>query len=225
MYDDAGGPARTQAIVREILQRLYVGSGSARADLGDEDNGELSSWYILSSLGPYAAVGLVVHLGHRLAAVHQDDRRPAGRRPRRQRAEQRAPGRPRAERGGRPQVAERRVHRLVRPRPRGHDRLPDRPDLRRRRAPARTDRDAVTDQGQRQAQAAAGHHRSRSRHRDRDRRQDDGRAVPDDSSITQRPSPPGRGAEDVCTRGDKQAADVLTITSGASVGDPTDWAA
>ncbi|WSX88538.1 GH92 family glycosyl hydrolase [Micromonospora sp. NBC_00898] len=53
MYDYAGAPAKTQAIVREILQRLYVGSEIGQGYLGDEDNGELSSWYILSSLGIY----------------------------------------------------------------------------------------------------------------------------------------------------------------------------
>ncbi|MFF5289162.1 GH92 family glycosyl hydrolase [Paractinoplanes globisporus] len=53
MYDYAGAPAKTQAIVREILQRLYVGSEIGQGYLGDEDNGEMSSWYILSSLGLY----------------------------------------------------------------------------------------------------------------------------------------------------------------------------
>jgi len=53
MYDYAGAPARTQAIVREILQRLYVGSEIGQGYLGDEDNGEMSSWYVLSSLGLY----------------------------------------------------------------------------------------------------------------------------------------------------------------------------
>jgi predicted alpha-1,2-mannosidase len=53
MYDYAGAPAKTQAIVREILQRLYVGSEIGQGYAGDEDNGEMSSWYILSSLGIY----------------------------------------------------------------------------------------------------------------------------------------------------------------------------
>ncbi|GAA4253015.1 GH92 family glycosyl hydrolase [Dactylosporangium darangshiense] len=53
MYDYAGAPAKTQAIVREIMQRLYVGSEIGQGYLGDEDNGELSSWYVLSSLGLY----------------------------------------------------------------------------------------------------------------------------------------------------------------------------
>ena len=53
MYDDAGAPAKTQAVVREILRRLYAGSEIGQGYLGDEDNGEMSSWYILSSLGLY----------------------------------------------------------------------------------------------------------------------------------------------------------------------------
>jgi len=53
MYDYAGAPSKTQAIVREILQRLYVGDEIGQGYPGDEDNGEMSSWYILSSLGIY----------------------------------------------------------------------------------------------------------------------------------------------------------------------------
>ncbi|HEY3090662.1 MAG TPA: GH92 family glycosyl hydrolase [Jatrophihabitantaceae bacterium] len=53
MYDFAGAPAKTQKIVREILQRLYVGSEIGQGYPGDEDNGEMSSWYVLSSLGIY----------------------------------------------------------------------------------------------------------------------------------------------------------------------------
>ncbi|GII55922.1 hypothetical protein Pth03_43110 [Planotetraspora thailandica] len=53
MYDYAGEPSKTQAIVREILQRLYAGGEIGQGYLGDEDNGEMSSWYILSSLGIY----------------------------------------------------------------------------------------------------------------------------------------------------------------------------
>ncbi|MET8043592.1 GH92 family glycosyl hydrolase [Micromonospora sp. NPDC005215] len=53
MYNVAGAPAKTQATVREILRRLYVGSEIGQGYLGDEDNGEMSSWYILSSLGIY----------------------------------------------------------------------------------------------------------------------------------------------------------------------------
>jgi predicted alpha-1,2-mannosidase len=53
MYDYVGAPAKTQAIVREILRRLYVGDEIGQGYPGDEDNGEMSSWYVLSSLGIY----------------------------------------------------------------------------------------------------------------------------------------------------------------------------
>ncbi|MEU3986720.1 GH92 family glycosyl hydrolase [Streptomyces sp. NPDC026672] len=53
MYDYAGAPSKTQALVREIMQRLYVGDEIGQGYPGDEDNGEMSSWYILSSLGIY----------------------------------------------------------------------------------------------------------------------------------------------------------------------------
>ncbi|MFG1764695.1 GH92 family glycosyl hydrolase [Micromonospora parva] len=53
MYNFAGAPSKTQEAVREVLRRLYVGSEIGQGYLGDEDNGEMSSWYILSSLGIY----------------------------------------------------------------------------------------------------------------------------------------------------------------------------
>lgn len=51
LYSYAGRPDRTQALVRRVLDELY----SAEADglPGDEDNGEMSAWYILSALGLY----------------------------------------------------------------------------------------------------------------------------------------------------------------------------
>ena len=57
MYDYAGAPAKTQAIVREILQRLYVGGEIGQGYPGDEDNGEMSSWYILQLAGHLPAAG------------------------------------------------------------------------------------------------------------------------------------------------------------------------
>ena len=53
MYDYVGAPAKTQALVRQVMQRLYVGDEIGQGYTGDEDNGEMSSWYILSSLGIY----------------------------------------------------------------------------------------------------------------------------------------------------------------------------
>ncbi|GAA4036257.1 GH92 family glycosyl hydrolase [Allokutzneria multivorans] len=53
MYNYAGQPSKTQEKVREILSRLYVGSEIGQGYAGDEDNGELSAWYIFSALGFY----------------------------------------------------------------------------------------------------------------------------------------------------------------------------
>ena len=53
LYAAAGKPSETQAKVREILQRLFVGSEIGQGYPGDEDNGEMSSWYVFSSLGFY----------------------------------------------------------------------------------------------------------------------------------------------------------------------------
>lgn len=53
MYDYAGQPWKTQELVREVLDRLYIGSEIGQGYAGDEDNGEMSAWYIFSSLGFY----------------------------------------------------------------------------------------------------------------------------------------------------------------------------
>jgi len=53
MYDYAGQPSKTQAKVREALSRLYVGSEIGQGYPGDEDNGEMSAWYIFGALGFY----------------------------------------------------------------------------------------------------------------------------------------------------------------------------
>ncbi len=53
IYAAAGKPSSTQEIVREVTQRLYAGSDIGQGYLGDEDNGEMSSWYVFSALGFY----------------------------------------------------------------------------------------------------------------------------------------------------------------------------
>jgi len=53
LYAAAGVPSKTQAAVREIQQRLFVGSEIGQGYLGDEDNGAMSSWSIFSALGFY----------------------------------------------------------------------------------------------------------------------------------------------------------------------------
>jgi predicted alpha-1,2-mannosidase len=58
VYNHAGAPAKTQRVVREVLRRLYLGSELGQGYPGDEDNGEMSAWYIFSALGFYPlAVG------------------------------------------------------------------------------------------------------------------------------------------------------------------------
>ena len=53
VYAAAGGASKTQELVREITQRLFAGSDIGQGYLGDEDNGEMSSWYVFSALGLY----------------------------------------------------------------------------------------------------------------------------------------------------------------------------
>jgi predicted alpha-1,2-mannosidase len=47
LYAAAGRPWRTQQAVRRVMEELYTPDTFA----GDEDNGEMSAWYVLSSLG------------------------------------------------------------------------------------------------------------------------------------------------------------------------------
>jgi predicted alpha-1,2-mannosidase len=53
MYDFAGQPYKAQALVREATRRLFTGSQIGEGYPGDEDNGEMSAWYIFSALGFY----------------------------------------------------------------------------------------------------------------------------------------------------------------------------
>ncbi|WP_181772833.1 GH92 family glycosyl hydrolase [Amycolatopsis pittospori] len=53
VYNHAGAPSKTQRIVREVLRRLYVGSDLGQGYPGDEDNGEMSAWYVFGALGFY----------------------------------------------------------------------------------------------------------------------------------------------------------------------------
>jgi predicted alpha-1,2-mannosidase len=59
MFDYAGRPWRTQETVREVLSpkgSFYsAGVGDGRGYLGDEDNGQMSAWYVFSALGLYPA--------------------------------------------------------------------------------------------------------------------------------------------------------------------------
>jgi predicted alpha-1,2-mannosidase len=53
MYDFTGQPWKAQEKVREVLDRLYLGSEIGQGYPGDEDNGEMSAWYLFSALGFY----------------------------------------------------------------------------------------------------------------------------------------------------------------------------
>ena len=56
MYNYAGTPAKTQNRVRDVLTKLYgSGAGNGGGYLGDEDNGQMSAWYVFSALGFYPA--------------------------------------------------------------------------------------------------------------------------------------------------------------------------
>jgi predicted alpha-1,2-mannosidase len=56
MYAHAGYPAGTQRIVREALARLFTGSEIGQGYPGDEDNGEMSAWWLFGALGLYPLV-------------------------------------------------------------------------------------------------------------------------------------------------------------------------
>jgi predicted alpha-1,2-mannosidase len=51
LYDYAGQPWKTQKWVREVIDRLYKAGPAGW--LGDEDNGQMSAWYVFSALGFY----------------------------------------------------------------------------------------------------------------------------------------------------------------------------
>jgi predicted alpha-1,2-mannosidase len=51
LYDYAGQPWKTQAQVREVLDKLYFATPDGFC--GDEDNGQTSAWYVFSSMGFY----------------------------------------------------------------------------------------------------------------------------------------------------------------------------
>lgn len=53
MAANAGNPTMTQEVVREATRRLFAGSDIGQGYTGDEDNGEMSSWFVFSSLGFY----------------------------------------------------------------------------------------------------------------------------------------------------------------------------
>ncbi|WP_442946148.1 glycoside hydrolase domain-containing protein [Olivibacter sp. CPCC 100613] len=51
-YNYAGQPWKTQYRVRKIMQQLY--NATEKGFPGDEDQGQMSSWYVISALGLYS---------------------------------------------------------------------------------------------------------------------------------------------------------------------------
>ncbi|MBB4683493.1 GH92 family glycosyl hydrolase [Amycolatopsis jiangsuensis] len=78
VYAFAGAPAKLQRTVREVLRRLYLGSELGQGYPGDEDNGEMSAWYVFTALGLYPlTVGSPSYVAcaplFRTATVHLDN--------------------------------------------------------------------------------------------------------------------------------------------------------
>jgi len=53
LYTAVGAPWKGHRILREALRRLFVGSEIGQGYPGDEDNGEMSAWWLLAALGLY----------------------------------------------------------------------------------------------------------------------------------------------------------------------------
>ncbi|QOR69904.1 glycoside hydrolase family 92 protein [Ruania alkalisoli] len=49
----AGRPWRTQELTRDALERLFTGAEIGQGYPGDEDNGEMSAWWLFTALGLY----------------------------------------------------------------------------------------------------------------------------------------------------------------------------
>ena len=52
-YAFSSEPYRVQEYTREVLRHVYVGSEIGQGYPGDEDNGEMSAWYVFNALGFY----------------------------------------------------------------------------------------------------------------------------------------------------------------------------
>jgi len=52
LYDYAGQPWKAQQHIREVMDKLY--NSSENGYPGDEDEGQMSSWYVLSAMGIYS---------------------------------------------------------------------------------------------------------------------------------------------------------------------------
>ena len=57
MYLYTDRPWKTAEVVRDILDRHFAGSDIGQGYIGDDDNGAMSSWYVISALGLYPLTG------------------------------------------------------------------------------------------------------------------------------------------------------------------------
>ncbi|MGP9538800.1 GH92 family glycosyl hydrolase [Brachybacterium sp. AOP43-C2-M15] len=53
LFHHTGAPEEASRIVREVHRRLFVGERIGQGYPGDEDNGEMSAWWLLTALGLY----------------------------------------------------------------------------------------------------------------------------------------------------------------------------
>lgn len=53
LFHHTGAPHRAMQVVREVQRRLFVGEQIGQGYPGDEDNGEMSAWWLLTALGLY----------------------------------------------------------------------------------------------------------------------------------------------------------------------------
>ena len=53
LFHHAGAPERAMEVVREVQRRLFTGEQIGQGYPGDEDNGEMSAWWLLTALGLY----------------------------------------------------------------------------------------------------------------------------------------------------------------------------
>ncbi len=56
LFNWAGKPSLTQKWSRSVLERYY-GSGAANAYLGDEDQGQMSAWFVMAAIGLFQTDG------------------------------------------------------------------------------------------------------------------------------------------------------------------------
>ena len=75
-YDYTGQPYKTQGTVRQIQDQIWTNSPTGLAD-GNDDLGEMSSWYVWSALGMYPMTPGTADLALGSPAVHPGRGHPA----------------------------------------------------------------------------------------------------------------------------------------------------